>query len=378
MDLINPALLDQSPVLFVAQHALLASLKLLPSLLFDHGSVSVQVLSLQADLLELLGESSFLLSLLLLLGLNLSVHLQETFLPSSLCFGSESVGIVLLLKTTSIVLGLPSDSSILNLLRLLHKPLCLLLLACQVSLSFKFSLLLLLSLLELESLTQLGYRHLLHQAVPACFCRVKAFSPLDRDLLKLSDLSDQLHSLRKLSCLFILAFLEAFLEITMHLVSNGLVFSFLGLDLLSCGILIGVNLGNDLFLLLHDLLEADLTLLHPNFHLRSHLSDKPLVLLFIALLGQDCLLSRQLHLNLLFLNVLKALDFVLLAHFCLPAVKFRGVFESHGHLVQAGLRLALLEVDEVLLALQSSDVQLDISRLLVKVWHGPGLVAFKV
>ena len=46
MDLIDPALLDQSPILFVAQHALLAGLKLLPGLLLDHGSVSVQVLSL--------------------------------------------------------------------------------------------------------------------------------------------------------------------------------------------------------------------------------------------------------------------------------------------------------------------------------------------
>ena len=196
MDLVNPALLDQSSVLLVAQHALLTSLKLLPGLLFDHGSVSVQVLSLQAYLLELLSESSLLFSFLLLLGLDLSVHLQEALFPGGLRLGGESVGIVLLLETASVVLGLPSNTSLFNLLRLFHEPLGLLLLASQVSLPFKFSLLLHLSLLELESLTQLSYRHLLHQAVSTCFRRVKAFGPLDGDLLELTDLSNQLHSLR--------------------------------------------------------------------------------------------------------------------------------------------------------------------------------------
>ena len=103
MDLVDSALLDQSPVLFVAQHALLTSLKLLPGLLFNHGSVGVQVLSLQADLFKLLSKTSLFLSLLLLLGLNLSVHLQETLLSGGLRLGSKIVGIVLLLKATCIV-----------------------------------------------------------------------------------------------------------------------------------------------------------------------------------------------------------------------------------------------------------------------------------
>lgn len=88
MNLIELALINESVVLIVADLTLLASLKLLPCLLLNHGRVGIQVLPLQADFLELLGQASLLFTLLFLLGLDLAMHLKKAFLSSSLSLSS--------------------------------------------------------------------------------------------------------------------------------------------------------------------------------------------------------------------------------------------------------------------------------------------------
>ena len=86
VDLVDTALIDQPIVLVVTDLALFASLKLLPGLFFNHRCVCIQVLPLQSDLLQLLGKTSFLFSLLLLLVLDLAVHLEKALLACCLRF----------------------------------------------------------------------------------------------------------------------------------------------------------------------------------------------------------------------------------------------------------------------------------------------------
>ena len=86
MDLVDTALVDQSIILVVTDLALFASLKLLPGLFLNHRCICIQVLPLQSDLLQLLGKTSFLFSLLLLLVLDLAVHLEKALLACCLRF----------------------------------------------------------------------------------------------------------------------------------------------------------------------------------------------------------------------------------------------------------------------------------------------------
>ena len=153
LDLVESALIDQPLILVVPDLTLLTGLELFPGLLFDHGSIGVEVLTLKSDLLELLSQASLLLALRLLLLLNLSVHLKQALLASGLGPSRQSGSIVVLLLTTSVILGLAALASLLDLRSLLHEALRLLLLAGHVSLTLEFDILLVLSLLELKTLT---------------------------------------------------------------------------------------------------------------------------------------------------------------------------------------------------------------------------------
>ena len=84
-----------------------------------------------------------------------------------------------------------------------------------------------LSFLELETLAKLSNRHLLHKAVATSLCWIKAFSALNRNLLKLTDLANEFHLLSKLGSLLILALLETLLQVTVHLVSDRFVLELL-------------------------------------------------------------------------------------------------------------------------------------------------------
>ena len=102
-----------------------------------------------------------------------------------------------------------------------------------------------------------------------------------------------------------------------------------------------------------------------------------MIFIFLALASQNGLLSRKLHLYLFLLNVFKALDFVFFVHFGLPAIELGGILETHGHLVKTNLFIPFLFVNQVLLALQGSHIELHISLLLLEVGHRPRLVALK-
>ena len=56
------------------------------------------------------------------------------------------------------------------------------------------------------------------------FSRVEALRPLDRDLFKLTNLPDQFSLLGQLGRLLILPLFERFLQVSMHLIPNRLVF----------------------------------------------------------------------------------------------------------------------------------------------------------
>ena len=137
-----------------------------------------------------MGKSCFLFTLLLLLILNLAVHLEKALLASCLSFSCQGSCIVLFFLPAGIILSLPSVAGLFDLLCFFHELSGLLLLARQVSLPLELYLLLMLPLVEFESFSQLGNRHLFHQAMATRFSWVESLSPLDRDLFKLTDLPD--------------------------------------------------------------------------------------------------------------------------------------------------------------------------------------------
>ena len=207
LDLVETALIDKPLVLVIADLAFFTSLKLLPGLLFDHGGVGIEVLTLKSDFLQLLSETSLFCSLRRLLLLNLAMSFEQTFLTS--CFGPrrQSYCIVLLFLSAGVILSLAASTSLFNLGSFLHKLLSFLLFASHVSLTLEFNILILLPLLELKSLTQLSNRHFLHEAMTTSLSWIKALRSLDRDLLELANLTNQFHLFRKLSSFLILALL---------------------------------------------------------------------------------------------------------------------------------------------------------------------------
>ena len=233
-----------------------------------------------------------------------------------------------------------SVASLFNFLGFLHQFGSFLLLASKICLTLELYLLHLLSLIELKALSEFSNRHFFHESMTTSFSRVKSLGPLNWDLLQFSDLSDELRPLGKLGGFLILTLLQAFLEFTMHFISNRFVFLLFQNDLFSGSVFIGLNLSDDIFLLVDQLLDIQFTLFHHDIHFGSHLVHEVVVLLLFVFTGQDRLFSGELHFNLFLLNVLEALDLVLLVHLSFPAVELRGILESHGHLLKLFLLLS--------------------------------------
>ena len=297
------------------------------------------------------------------------MHFQEALLPGSPGLGRQSLRIILFLLPLGVVIGLSPVAGLFNLLGFLHQLGGLLLLSRQVGLAFKFDLLLPLSFIELETLSQLSDGHLFHETVAAGFRWIETLGPLDGDLLELANLSNQLHLLGKFRGFLILLFLECFLKITVHFVSNRFVFLLFKNDLLGRCVLVCLHLGDDFFLLTDELLNVQLALIHHHIHLRSHLVDKLMVLLFFVFTGEDGLFPCQLHLNLLLLDVLEALNLILLIHLGLPTVELGGVLQAHSHLLKFLFFFSFFKVDQVLLAFERGDVEFDVGILFVEVRH---------
>jgi len=137
-----------------------------------------------------------------------------------------------------------------------------------------------LPLLEFKSLTQLGNRHLFHQAVTASLGRIKALGSLNRDFFKFSNLSNQFHSLCQLSSLFISSLLESFLQLAMYFISYCFIGLFFENNLLCRSVLVRMYLRNHIFLIDHDLRQILISLFHHFIHVIAHLVNKLVILFF--------------------------------------------------------------------------------------------------
>ena len=174
----------------------------------------------------------------------------------------------------------------------------------EVCFSLEVYGLFLLSLIVFKALSELGDRHLLHQAVTTGFCRIESFRSLDRDLFKFADLSNQLGFLSKLGSLLLLALLEALLKITVHLISDRLVLLLLDNDLLCGGLFRLLNLRDHLLLLFNDFLQVDFALFHHGIHVLTHIIDESVVLALLVLSSLNGELPGHLHFYLFLCNLL--------------------------------------------------------------------------
>jgi len=180
--------------------------------------------------------------------------------------------------------------------------------------------------------------------------RVKSLRSLDRNLLQLPDLSDQLLLPRLFSHHFIMHSLRCLLHFFAYLVSDLSVLNYF--SLLSFGYLmkLALNLLHDFFSLLELLLILGLALFKLFMHLFLNFRSKSMVFFCLLLLGLNSLFTAEFHFNFLFYDVLGAFDVIFLLHLPLPSVELASVLETHLHLRKFLGCLAVFLVDKMLLS----------------------------
>ena len=144
-----------------------------------------------------------------------------------------------------------------------------------------------LSFLELKTLTQLSDRHLFHQTMTSSLSWIESLGSLNRDFLKLSNLSDELSLLCQLSSLLILALLETLLKLFVNLISDIFVLLLFEGDLLSCCLFVGMDLSDNIFLLCYDFLKLYLALIHHDIHLCPHLVNQRVIFFLLPFSCSD-------------------------------------------------------------------------------------------
>jgi len=189
-DTIELRLINKSFILFVSDLSFSTCFKLFPGLLFNHSSVSIHVLSVESDLLQFLGESFILSFLVKFLFIYLLISFNQS-LFSHFFFHLFQVLLLLQFNFTSVIVFLFSlISCLLNFWSCMNQFICLLILFSEIILSLIFNILFDLSLLMFDSFSKLGNRHLFKKTVTTSFSWIKTFSSYDRNLFKLSDLSN--------------------------------------------------------------------------------------------------------------------------------------------------------------------------------------------
>ncbi len=178
----------------------------------------------------------------------------------------------------------------------------------------------------------------------SCLSRIEALHPLDRYLLELPNLADQLFLPCHFSNLLVLHAFGSLLELLADLVSNFSIFQVLVLDSLFCLHLLMVNRFDNSFVFLQMLLQVIFSFFHKLVHFLLDFSSQGVVFVDLLLLCQNCLFPRQLHLDLLLLDILNLFDVVLLLHFALPSVELTRIFKPHFHLSKQISVLLLLLV----------------------------------
>jgi hypothetical protein len=169
--------------------------------------------------------------------------------------------------------------------------------------------------------------------VAASLCGIESLRSLDRDFLKLSDLSDEFLSFRLLMGQLVCPPFGGLLELLVNLVSDSFVLCLFCRHHLPCLVLATVNLFNQCLPLFVIFLHVAATFFIPKLTFNFHFDDKGMVFLLLALLGENSFLSGQLHLDFLLLNVLKTLNVVALVHLTPPPVEIASVFKPHRHLI---------------------------------------------
>jgi len=176
--------------LFVSDLSFSTCFKLFPGLLFNHSSVGIHVLSVESDLLQFLGESFILSFLVKFLFIYLLISFNQS-LFSHFFFLLFHVLLLLQLNFTSMIIFLFSlISCLLNFCSCINQFFCLFILFSEIILSLIFNILFDLSLLMFYSFSKLSNRHLFKKTVTTSFSWIKTFSSYDRNLFKLSDLSN--------------------------------------------------------------------------------------------------------------------------------------------------------------------------------------------
>ena len=231
---------------------------------------------------------------------------------------------------------------------------------------------------EFKPLSELGNRHLLHQPVAAGLSRVEALHALDGNLLELSDLSDKLLFLGLLVSNLVGPSLGSLLQLASNLVSDGLVLSLLLHHIQTRLVLPRLDLFDDCLFLIIDLLAVTFPFNFSVLALDLHLDDKCLVLLDLSLLSDDGLLARQLHLDLLLLNVLEPLHLVFLDHLRLPSVELAGILQSPSHFLELLHLSSFVSVNQEFLSFERSHVELHRGFLFLEVRHRQGFGPFEV
>jgi hypothetical protein len=118
LDFIASALVKQLKVLSITNHTLLTLLKAFPLLVLDHGGISIVVLALKFNFLELFGQASVFLCLDSLLRANIVVSFLEAFLTCSKSTVFSELGISRHLVAACISLLSSPDSRLFDLIRI--------------------------------------------------------------------------------------------------------------------------------------------------------------------------------------------------------------------------------------------------------------------
>jgi len=166
-----------------------------------------------------------------------------------------------------------------------------------------------------------------------------------------------------LSCLFVLHSLGCVFHILGNLVANISVVMVLIDHSIFSFIMLVVDGCDRLDVVLKVRSKSCLSFAKKHVDFSFNLGCKTMVLLNRALFSKDGLITSQLHLDLLLLDVLNFFDVVLLLHFALPADKLARVFQAHLHLCQFFGVSTLFFIDQVFLTFQHRHIKLHISLI---------------
>mmetsp|Transcript_39020 Transcript_39020/g.125416 ORF Transcript_39020/g.125416 Transcript_39020/m.125416 type:complete len:341 (-) Transcript_39020:1266-2288(-) len=297
LDLILPPLVGQGVGLPALRLSIQACVLLTMLLRLNHLRVRGQKLPLHGDLLQLLSQAQLFLALLHLLFLDLHRDLLDALVLVPL------LGLLLLLLLTlDGIVPCPRlvPGPVPNLregLGLLVDLVLLIELLPDLSLPLFFQLLGILGLHDLETLPQLGMRHLLQQTLARLLGSVELLEARHRHLLEGTDLLDEV--LSPLHLLLVLAALPLGLCLLLAADLLGPIGSIFGLPLLRQAriLSLGLRLFDQFLLVDQVVLEFDLLLVHFNLELSTLVLGQDVILFLLELTGLDGRLASELHLH---------------------------------------------------------------------------------